>query len=179
MLTTKEEIRAVRQLSTSVKDEQINPFIKDAEMSDLRGLLGERLYIDLDTNPTSTGQGDYPALLNGGTYTYGGFTYHNPGVKAVLIDFASARYRFFGNVVDTPFGSVIKQTQDGQNTSTSNNREAYGAIRKVAKDKWCLVKDYLDRMAEATSTKYTYWYGSTAQIDNDQDLTNINKGTLR
>ena len=132
MLTTKEEIRAVRQLSTSVKDEQINPFIKDAEMSDLRGLLGERLYIDLDTNPTATAQGNYPALMNGGSYTYSGFTYHNPGVKAVLIDFAYARYRFFGNAVDTGFGFVEKQTKDGQNTSTSNNREAYISVPGVA-----------------------------------------------
>lgn len=178
MIITGADIRKDRDLSTT-SEKKINIYIKDAEISDLRPLLGEELYQDLEANPTKTDEGDYPKLLQGSTYTYGNYTYSHPGIKAVLVDFASARYRFFGSDTDTPFGVVEKQFNDGRNTSVSRNREVYGAIRKVAKDKWFLVKDYLDRMNAATATKYTYWFGVCAQIDDDQDLVNINKGTLR
>ena len=179
MIITGADISKARDLSTSGKPRKINQYIEDAELSDLRPLLGEELYQDLITNPTATDDGDYPKLLQGSTYTYGDYDYTHPGIRAVLVDFAYARYRFFGNDTDTAFGFKEKQFDDGINTSVSRNREVYGAIRKVAKDKWFLVKDYLDRMDAATSTEYTFWFGVIAQIDNDQDLININKGTLR
>lgn len=175
MLINVNDIRLQRELSTSVKANKINQYIEDAQISDLRELLGDRLYTDIVTNPTKTNDGSYPALLDGGNYTYSGDTYPNPGLKAVLIDFAYARYRLSGNNTDTPFGEVVKRTQDGINTDKDDNQRAYSMIRKVAFSKWAMVRDYLDRK----SSEYTYWYGERGRIDDDEDLININKGTLR
>lgn len=174
-LITADDIRQNRELSTSVKANKINQFIEDAQIVDLQELIGEKLYTDIVSDPSKTDDGSYPNLLDGGTYTYSGNTFTNPGLKAVLIDFAYARYRFFGNDTDGPFGVIEKRTQDGNNTSVARNREVYGSIRKVAFSKWCMVRDYLDR----NSSSYTYWYGERGRIDDDQDLININKGTLR
>jgi len=177
MLISVADIRIYRQISTSLAADKINQYIQDAELSDLRPLLGEELYQDIIADPTATANGNYPALMDGSTYTFGSYTYTHPGIKSVLVDFAAARYRFFGSDTDTPFGTVIKQTQDGQNTNYSRNREVYGSLRKVAKDRWDLVKHYLDRMSG--DNDYTLWFGQAVQIDDDQELININKGTLR
>ncbi len=179
MLIDGSDIRKVRQLSTSLKADKINVYIADAELSDLRPLLGERLYTDLLANPTHTGDnGNYPDLLNGSTYTYSTFSYSHPGIKVILANYAYARYRFFGSDVDTPFGVVQKQTQDGFVVSTARNREVYTALRKVALDQWDLTKAYLNRMAGDTNNKYEYWYFQRPPLDDDQRSIIINKITL-
>ena len=180
MIITLADIRKTRDVSTSVKDARMNQFIRDAELTDFRPLLGERLYQDIVTNPTATARGSYPDLLDGSIYTYSSFDYTHPGLKDVLVDFAFARYRFFGSDVDTPFSTVIKQSQDSQPTGASRNREIYSAIRKVAFAKWELVKDFLNRSAgEAEGTRYDNWFFQTPPLDNDEDEININKITLR
>lgn len=180
MLITLADIRKTRDISSSVKEIRVNNFIRDAELTDLRELLGEVLYHDIVTDPTLTTRGSYPDLLNGSTYTYSDYTYSHPGLKAVLVDFAYARYRHMGADIDTPFSTVVKQSQDSQPTGISRNRDIYGAIRKVAFAKWALVKDYIDRMSgEDEGTRYEYWFFQTAPLDNDEDEININKITLR
>lgn len=177
MLITANEIREARQLSNAVPINTLNQYIEDAEIADLRPLLGEELYQDLTARPTATNKGDYPTLLNGGTYEYANYTYTFPGLKSVLIDFAYARYRYFGSDTDTAFGNVRKQYQDGVQNSDNRNREVYGAIRKVAFAKWSLCVDYLNRYTNGNQD-FEYWYGAKKQIDNDQDSINMNTVTL-
>ena len=180
MIITLADIRKTRDISSSVKEARLNQFIRDAELTDLRPLLGEVLYQDLVTNPTETARGSYPDLLDGAIYTYSGYTYTHPGIKDVLVDLAYARYRFMGADIDTPFGSVVKQSQNSQPTGVGRDREIYSAIRKVAFAKWELVKDFLNRRAgEASGTNYEYWFFQSAPLDNDEDQININKITLR
>ena len=180
MIITLADIRKTRDVSQSVKEGRVNQYIRDAEMSDLRPLLGEQIYQDIVLDPTETARGSYPDLLDGSIYTYASYDYTHPGVKEVLVDFAYARYRFFGSDIDTPFSTVVKQTRDSQPTGEARNREIYSAIRKVAYAKWEIVKDYLNRTAgEAEGTRYEYWFFQRAPLDNDEDEININKITLR
>jgi len=180
MIITLADIKKTRDVSTSAKEARVNQFIRDAEMTDLRPLLGEILYQDIVTNPTEIARGSYPNLLDGSVYTYSSYTYTHPGIKDILVDLAFARYRFMGSDIDTPFSTVVKQSQDSQPTGNTRNREIYSSIRKVAFAKWGLVKDYLDRMAgEAAGTAYEYWFFQSSPLDNDEDEININKITLR
>lgn len=180
MIITLNDVKKTRDISGSIKDTRFNNFIRDAELADLRPLLGEVLYQDLVTNPTVTARGSYPDLLDGSIYTYSDYTYTHPGIKDVLVDLAYARYRFFGSDIDTPFGTVVKQSQNSQPTGISRDREIYSAIRKVAFSKWELVKDFLNRMSsEQVGTRYEYWFFKTAPLDDDEDEININKINLR
>lgn len=180
MIISITDIRKTRDVSSSVKEARVNQYINDAELTDIRPLIGERLYYDLVTRPTATDKGSYPALLNGSTYTYGDYSYVHPGLKEVLVDFAYARYRHMGSDVDTPFSTVVKQSDDSQRTGFERNREMYSAIRKVAFAKWGLVRDFLNRMSgEAVGTRYDYWFFQEPPLDDDEDQININKITLR
>ena len=179
MLITVNDIRKHRDISTSVKKERVDEYIQDAEASDIRPLLGDELFTSLTSDPTDTTQGSYPALLDGGEYTFNGYTYRHPGLKSVLSDFAYARYKFFGSEVDTPFSTVQKTFDQSVRPSRTRMREVYSAIRKVAKDKWNQVRLYLDRSNATVGSEYDLWFGSEFYPDDDQDLININKGTLR
>lgn len=180
MIITLADIRKTRTVSNSIKEGKMNEFIRDAEMTDLRPLLGGQLYQDIVTNPTETARGSYPDLLDGAIYTYSDFNYTHPGIKEVLVDLTFARYRFFGADTDTPFGVVVKQSQDSQPTGFARDREIYSAIRRVAFSKWEIVKDFLNRRAgEDEGTRFEYWYFQGSPLDNDEDEININKITIR
>lgn len=180
MIITLADIRKTRDISSSVKEVRVNHFIKDAELVDLMPLIGDVLFQDLLNNPTEVARGNYPDLLNGSTYSYSGYTYTHPGIKNVLADFVYARYRFMGSDIDTPFGTVVKSSQNSQPTGTVRNREIYSAIRKVAFSKWELVKDFLNRSeADGSVDSYSYWFCPSKQLDNDEDEININKITIR
>lgn len=180
MLITLADIRKTREVSGSLKEARINQYIRDAELSDLRPLLGEQIYQDIVLDPTETARGSYPDLLDGSVYTYGSYDYTHPGLKEVLVDFTYARYRFFGSDIDTPFSTVVKGSRNSEPTGFSRNREIYTAIRKVAHAKWELEREYLNRMAgEDVGTAYEYWFNQRPPLDNDEDEININKITIR
>ena len=180
-LITISDIEAVREVSgvlqNSGKAIKLTQSIADAEMSDLRDLVGEELWYDINNRPTAIDKGSYPDLLNGSSYEWLGYNYSHPGIKAVLIDFAYSRYRFFGNDTDTAFGFVEKQYKDGRNTDYGRNREVYTSIRKVAMDKWKLVRLYLDRM-NGTENRYSLWFHPGQDVKDDNDSIVINKVTL-
>lgn len=173
-MITPAEIRAKRELSSSVKAIKIQQYIDQAEIT-LRKWMGEELYQDVKNNPSLTTKGSYPDLLEGSTYVYGSYTYTHPGVKEVLIDLTYADYVFFGSQTDTPFGMVQKQYADGQQISTRARRETYDELRRIAEDKWHLVEDYLARKAD----EYDLWFLGEARIDDDRSWVNINKGYLK
>ena len=170
MLVTKAEILNQRSLSDSLKDKEINQFIDDAELVDLRPLIGEEIYVAVSASPST-----YSDLLNGSSYTYGSYTYSHPGIKSVLIDFIYARYRLFGDSVATPYGMRTKNFDNGNVESDASKYKIYSAIRKVATSKWGLVHAFLSR----NSSTYPLFFHPDTPLDNDEDSININKVTLR
>jgi hypothetical protein len=173
MLVTIQELREKRQVSNNVKDILIEPHIEDAEYVDLMPLLGNQLYIDIVDNPESTAKGDYPALLDGGTYVWNNKTYQHPGIKSVLIDFAVARYRLHGSDIDTPFGFVNKNNESSTQIDLDKRRLSYSSMRKTAQFKWEQVRLYLNRVLT-----YELWEGTSEYpLDDDQGFI-YNKLTL-
>lgn len=127
-----------------------NEQIDNAELLDLKPLLGEKLYTDLVRNAAET---KYVALLDGGDYTYDGFDYKNPGVKLVLAAFAAARVRMFGSDKSTPFGNVQKDYRDAVQTTRARGKERYTADMQTGMELWRDVEAFLDRK----SSTYEYW----------------------
>lgn len=145
-LITGAEIRAKRPLTASattsggVDSVELVQHVDDAQIKELLPRLGRQFYYAIVSTPA-----DYSDLLTGGSYTYNSKTYVNPGLKAVLIDYAFARWRFFGGDKDTGFGFIEKQYQDGKQVGRERNKEAYTDLLQIAEQKWHEVALFLDR----------------------------------
>lgn len=134
------DIQQNRAISQSVELSNINQFIEDAQIGDLRPLLGERMYYDLLNN-----QSNYIDLLDQTNYTHDGVTYTSPGIKQVLSYYAYARYILHGSATDTPFGYVEKGYQDERQTDRIQRREMYKSTQQLAAQYWSQVEIYLNR----------------------------------
>lgn len=144
LLINRTDIAEYRNISSTVLDAVLNPHILDAQFNDVQKIMGSDFFNDMIENYTST---VYQALLNAGTYTYSGVTYTNVGLKAVIVHYAYSRYARFGSNTDTPFGLVIKQSDDTEHTSTADKKAIYTENRSLAFNYWENVKKFLDRNA--------------------------------
>lgn len=152
-LITKTDIRLYRQISKSVDDVKINPFIDDAQMLDLLPLIGEKFYFAILASPST-----YTDLLEQKTYTYDNIQVQSPGLKMVLCHFAYARYVMHGTPTDTPFGMVEKQFQDGNHIPRTDKKEIYKQSQQIAMQYWSQVENYLNR----NKILYPLWDGDCA-----------------
>ena len=135
--------------------------IENAEILDIKPLLGERMYLDMVRN---IGDANYKELLNGGEYEYDDFTYTFIGLKRVLIEFAYSRILFFGSESASPVGMVEKLSQDSRHISRDRKKELYTAARQTAAELWKEVHLFLCRK----SKDYEYW-----------DVSRTNTGAIR
>ena len=149
-LITLDDIRTYKDIETSAQH------IDDAELVDLKPLLGEKMYFDLVANKDET---SHDILFNGGSYTYEGFEYTCPGIKMVLSEFAYARITFFGNEKSTPFGLVEKNYQDARMATRDRTKERYTASQQIAMVIWNDVRAYLDR----NYSSFQYWDGCSSK----------------
>ena len=139
LLIDKNTIAKYRQISKSVSDDKINQFIEDAELVDLKPLLGFSLFNKIKKSPE-----EYKELLEGGCYDCCGGDYRHEGLEKVLAIYAYSRYVMFGSYTDTPFGYVQKQYQDGQQVVRDNRKEVYKAQQQVAYQVWIEVQHYMN-----------------------------------
>lgn len=140
-LITRNDIAELRQISNTPHDAKLNEMIIDAQMMDLQPLLGELFFNKLVTNPSN-----YSELMDGGVYEYNGESYHNYGLKKVLVYFSYARYVMFGSAIDTPFQQVFKQNENSQPVDNATKKTTYNMNRDSAYQVWENVKNYLTRM---------------------------------
>lgn len=150
MLITKQEIAKHREVSRSVRDDKINPFIEDAEFLDLKPLLGDELYYELLNNKTDP---KFQKILEPQKYEYKGTAYESPGLKKVIAIFAYSRYVLFGSFTDTAFGFVQKSNQDSDPVSDSHKRNIHTKEINVAHSYFNEVALYLNRHGK----KYPNW----------------------
>lgn len=140
MLISRTDIESVKDISLHSTDPRINQFIKDAQMFDLRPLLGGSLYFDVEENESS-----YTDLINGSSFTKDGVTLKHYGLKSVLVEFFWARYTRDGGYNDTPTGNTIKITSFSNETEKEDKRDLYGVAMKNGYDYFNLVRTYLDQ----------------------------------
>lgn len=145
MITTKwidrELILKYKQIAKTGFDDKINELIIEAQFLDLRPLLGQKLFDDINNNIEN-----YTFLLDGGTYTYEGQDYVNQGLKATTVYYFYSRYSYYGSQTDTPFGSVLKLNNgNSQPTSIEMKKANYKNNKDFAFNVWQSVEDYLIR----------------------------------
>lgn len=141
-----EDIKAYHPISNSAKVRIVQQYIQDAQIMDLKPLMGEKFYFDVLVNPNTPAN---KKLLEAASYTNvesgETFTYDNPGLKRVLSTFAYARYKLFGSNIDTPFGTVNKETQDGANVSFAGLKGEYKMLQQTATLYWEEVERFIIR----------------------------------
>lgn len=145
MLITKTDIATHRQISTTTRDDKINPHIEDAELLIIKGLLGELLYNDIVANPATA---ENIAILSPKIYIYNGNNYQHHGLKKVLSIFSYASYILAGGFTDTGFGFVEKSTQDSQAVTDANKRNVYKSEQQKAHLYFNEIRLFLDRNVE-------------------------------
>jgi len=138
LLISATDIRAVRDLSNQIKASKIEPIISDAEISDLRPLLGDAFFYDIKKTPAN-----YTDLLNGSEYIVNDTTYFQFGVKRLLCELAYVRYMFDSGDVSTPFGVVNKDFENGNKISREREKELSNLRKKTANDFWIGIEHYL------------------------------------
>ena len=132
-------IRYFRDLSHNVKNKVINPMIMDAQISDVRPLLGDDLFYKIVATPQN-----YFELLDEFDFdTKDGNKSKSFGLKRVIAEFAYARYLFKNSDISTPNGLVQKQNENTQNTPIDRAKELYTDQRKTAVTYWLSVERYL------------------------------------
>lgn len=153
MLIDKIEVSKHREISRNVRDDKINPFIEDAELLDLKPLLGDAIYFDLVKNKTEI---KYAELLNGKEYLVNDITFSFVGLKKILSIFVDARYKLFGSYTDTAFGLVEKNHNDSSQVSQEGKKDIYTKNRQIAYQYFSDVKKFLDN----NKTDYPLWKNS-------------------
>lgn len=143
-LIDKTTIKKYRQISNSLRDEKINPHIEDAELLDLRPLLGEEFYYELVEKVEDEDDLYTTKLLSPYTYTYDGKKYRHFGIERVLSLFAYARYKV-DPTTDTPFGTVEKRFNDGIAAPSTTLRDIYKRNQQEAAQYFNDIQLYLNR----------------------------------
>jgi len=148
------------KISQEVKWDRLEPFILEAQNTDLVEYLGGGLLIDLIENPSTEVN---VKLLEGSVYefTNGGKSYHE-GVLKVLENLSYASYAYRGSFVDTPFSFVIKKSQDSIPVASSDLKNLYNEHRNLAKKYWKRVEYFLNQNKEL----YPLFIGSTKNKEN-------------
>lgn len=109
-LITYPDFAPYAELSSNIEAKTIDPYILQAQISDLKPVLGDIFYQDLIINFASA---NYQELINGKLYTAPGTTYQVKfeGVKPMLCYWAYARYLKRALFKPTMTGLVVKNNQ--------------------------------------------------------------------
>lgn len=161
-LVTRADIAQYRQLSQTVYDSVLDSVIIETQILDIKPLLGEFLFNAIMKNPLG-----YQDILNGGTYTYLTEEYENYGLKAVISFYVYARYKMYGNEIDTPFSTIEKlEGADSRPISDKSKKDKYQLNRNAGFDVWRSVELFLLRTNNELFCKSFAFYNREQRNDN-------------
>ena len=149
MLISITDIQEHKPISSNIDvTKKLNPFIKEAQVMDLRPILGDAFYLDLvadiEASPSLT---KYADLWNGSTYLIGSDTYQNDGLKVVLVYYAYSRFLNRSNTNSTAFAMVQKTNPNSEPLTEAALARLVGQATSGAKFHEANVKKYLDNNA--------------------------------
>lgn len=134
-LADQQRIKPIEGNSIPNRFEQLR---KDVELNDIQKYLGFEFYQELIRNPSA-----YVTLLNGGSYTYGGYTYQFNGLKYVCAYLLYARYIRESSVNDTFSGFVTHTTEGMQRISSGELQNLENRYKEIAGTMWDECDRYL------------------------------------
>jgi hypothetical protein len=151
-LITFNDFEPYRELTGNLDvTERLTPYINQAQIFDIKELMGNQFYTDLVNNYADA---NYQALLNGGEYTYNNLTYSFTGLKAVIVMFAYARFLANQNINVTRFGVVFKNNSDvSDRVDTKTLQAAISNAKEQGKAYWNECTEFLCNK----STDYPLW----------------------
>jgi len=138
LLITPSDISAYKQIAQTPHIDKYNEQIRDAQLLDIRPLLGLTLY-----NKVLAAPSNYQDLLNGGEYIYQGNTYTHDGLKMVIAYYAYARIIMFGDAINTPSGMMYKTGTNSESVDGATRKSMYSINREGAAALWETVRHYL------------------------------------
>lgn len=130
MITTPEDVRAVRPIAINVAPEAIEPFIEDVEKQDVIPVIGADLYFEIEANRDDP---KYKDLLHGGKYVDCGCTdtQYSRGLIVAVAYLAYSRMLIFGDIQYTAFGAVLKTAQFSTKPGETDKIRAADAAKKM------------------------------------------------
>jgi hypothetical protein len=134
ILITQDDIKAFRP-TAELDNDRINPFIREAQVSDLKPVLNAALYLDFlkkfDDNDSSD-YAKYQELLLGKEYSVNGITYLFEGVRPMLAYYSLARFVAANPVNITRMGIVTKRNDNSEPADHALIRGVVNELRSAA-----------------------------------------------
>jgi len=130
-----DDILLYRPAAKEIPQGRIEPFIGEAQMHDLRPILGEALYYDFINKFASTLDPMYVAyqdLLNGSSWSYNGYTKQNYGLKPIVAYYALARFSANNQINVTRYGVTSKVNPQSEPVSEIALRNYVQELKSVA-----------------------------------------------
>ena len=139
-ILTANEIKNYKDIGNKIDESKINGIIEQAQLTELKSVLGDRFYFDLLNNLATA---KYQPLLSGCSFTYFGITYQHDGIKALLSDYFMSKYVLQINTNFTPFGATNKTPQEGELADRNSLKDIATQQLQLAGARWEIIKMYL------------------------------------
>lgn len=154
-IITATEIKNFKDIGNKdkVDDNKINPIVEQAQLTELKTVLGDHFYFDLLNNLDNP---IYQPLLSGCSFTYQGVNYFQDGIKALLADYFMSKYVLQVNTNFTPFGLVTKQSTDSEPADRNSLKDISTQQLQLAGSRWEIIKMYLD----ANTAIFPKWHNN-------------------
>jgi len=168
-IITKADIQAYWNIPGTIDDARVNIAILQAQQSDLKRILGEKLYYVFiqDYNGTTFADAIYKTLFDGGSYTYQGDVIYFSGVRQLLCAYSYIHLAKSNKIHVVRAGVVVKQIEQAE---TAENFELRTILRQAF--------DQASRL-EAEVTQFLYENRQTYPLylkkkENNQKRTGFN-----
>lgn len=139
-ILTATEIKNYKDIGNKIDENKINSIIEQAQLIDIKALLGDRFYFDLINNLSNP---IYQPLLDGSSFTYFDINYTHDGIKALLADYFMSKYVLSINTNFTPFGATVKTPQDGEIADRNSLKDISTQQNQLAGARWEIIKLFL------------------------------------
>jgi hypothetical protein len=135
------ELSAYIDIGNKIDIKKIEPIIAQAQDVDLRDYLGFKFYFEVIANLNTD---TYQDLLNGSDFQYQNLTLHHEGLKSMLANLFMARFITQINTNITPFGAVVKQSENSEPADRNSLKDIAQINVQIAGSKWEIIKLYLE-----------------------------------
>lgn len=153
MLIQVQDIRAYRPIAANIEQSRVEVYIRECEQLDIVKTLGADVFDRLSQTPKSAWTIEEQTLFDGGTWEDAqGVKHVFAGLKAAECYLAYARFVRNHSAQVTPFGVVVKDSEDSTAASSQT-------IASIARDAEQVGKEYLTQAVE-------YWRAQTAESCN-------------
>jgi hypothetical protein len=139
-ILTATEIKNYKDIGNKIDENKINGIIEQAQLIDIKALLGDRFYFDVINNLNNP---IYQPLLDGCSFTYFDISYTHDGIKALLSDYFMSKYALSINTNFTPFGATTKAPQDGEIADRNSLKDISTQQTQLAGARWEIIRLYL------------------------------------